>query len=74
MAVSVVAMIVTGVVRELTGGLQHVHTGPGAVSIGSHSGLIAIGALYIMAKAFANGGSSPPGTDPIGTGGAAVPR
>jgi len=35
---SVIAMIVAGVVRELTGGLQHVHTGPGTVAIGSHSG------------------------------------
>src|ERR1700683_3373718 len=54
---SVVLMIVTGVTRELPGGLPHVVTGTGTVSIGSHSGLIAIGALYIMARAFANGGS-----------------
>src|SRR5579863_7534421 len=62
---SVIAMIVAGVVRELTGGLQHVHTGPGTVSIGSHSGLIAIGALYIVAKAFANGGSSLTGIEAV---------
>src|ERR1035441_566978 len=54
---SVVLMIVTGVARELTGGLPHVVTGSGTVHIGSHSGLIAFGALYIMARAFANGGS-----------------
>ncbi len=64
-AVSVVAMIVAGVVRELTGGLHHVPTGPGTVGIGSHSGLIAIGALYIMAKAFANGGSSLTGIEAV---------
>ena len=62
----VIAMIVTGVARELIGGgLQHVQTGPGTVSIGSHSGLIAIGALYIMAKAFANGGSSLTGIEAV---------
>src|ERR1017187_7112558 len=55
---SVVLMIVTGVARELTGGLPHVVTGSGTVHIGSHSGLIAFGALYIMARAFANGGAS----------------
>jgi amino acid transporter len=62
---SVVLMIVTGVIRELTGGLPHVHTGAGTVSIGSHSGLIAIGAIYIMARAFANGGSSLTGIEAV---------
>ncbi|MGH3284865.1 MAG: APC family permease, partial [Streptosporangiaceae bacterium] len=39
--------------------------GPGAVGIGSHSGLIAFGAIYIMAKAFANGGSSQTGIEAV---------
>jgi len=39
--------------------------GSGAVGIGSHSGLIAFGALYIMAKAFANGGSSLTGIEAV---------
>ena len=39
--------------------------GAGAVGIGSHSGLIAIGAIYIMAKAFANGGSSLTGIEAV---------
>ena len=64
-AISVIAMIVAGVVRELAGGLHHVPTGPGTVAIGSHSGLIAFGALYIMAKAFANGGSSLTGIEAV---------
>jgi amino acid transporter len=64
-AVSVIAMIVAGVVRELAGGLPHVPTGPGTVAIGSHSGLIAFGALYIVAKAFANGGSSLTGIEAV---------
>jgi len=62
---SVVLMIVTGVTRELTGGLPHVTTGAGTVSIGSHSGLIAFGAIYIMARAFANGGSSLTGIEAV---------
>jgi amino acid transporter len=64
-AASVVVMIVAGVVRELTSGLPHAHAGAGAVSIGSHSGLIAFGAIYIMAKAFANGGSSLTGIEAV---------
>jgi amino acid transporter len=64
-AASLIAMIVAGVVRELAGGLHHVPTGPGTVAIGSHSGLIAFGALYIMAKAFANGGSSLTGIEAV---------
>jgi amino acid transporter len=64
-AVAVIAMIVAGVVREFDGGLPHVRTGPGTVAIGSHSGLIAFGALYIMAKAFANGGSSLTGIEAV---------
>ena len=62
---SVIAMIITGVVRELAGGLPHVVTGPGTVGIGSHSGLIAFGAIYIMARAFANGGSSLTGIEAV---------
>jgi amino acid transporter len=62
---SVTAMIVTGLIRELTGGLPHAVAGPGSVGIGSHSGLIAFGALYIMAKAFANGGSSLTGIEAV---------
>jgi amino acid transporter len=63
---SLLVMIVTGLVRELAGGgLPHVVPGAGTVGIGSHSGLIAIGAIYIMAKAFANGGSSLTGIEAV---------
>jgi hypothetical protein len=58
-------MIVTGLARELAGGLPRAVPGHGAVGIGSHSGLIAFGALYIMAKAFANGGSSLTGIEAV---------
>ena len=62
---SLVVMIVTGVVREMTGGLPHVVPGTGTVGVGSHSGLITFGALYIMARAFANGGSSLTGIEAV---------
>jgi amino acid transporter len=62
---SVIVMIITGLVRELADGLPPVVPGPGTVSVGSHSGLIAFGALYIMARAFANGGSSLTGIEAV---------
>ena len=62
---SLIVMIIAGVVRELTGGLPHVAPGPSTVGIGSHSGLIAFGAIYIMARAFANGGSSLTGIEAV---------
>jgi amino acid transporter len=62
---SLIVMIIAGIVRELTGGLPHVAPGPGTVGIGSHSGLIAFGAIYIMARAFANGGSSLTGIEAV---------
>jgi amino acid transporter len=64
---SVILMIIVGVFREVSGGLPHVVTGPGTIAIGSgaHSGLIAIGAIYILARAFANGGSSLTGIEAV---------
>src|SRR5689334_23650451 len=62
---SVILMIVAGVIRKLTGGLPRAPAGPGTVAVGTHSGLIAFGALYIMARAFANGGSSLTGIEAV---------
>jgi amino acid transporter len=62
---SLVAMIIAGVVREAAGGLPRVAPGPGTVGVGSHSRLIAFGAVYIMARAFANGGSSLTGIEAV---------
>ena len=39
--------------------------GAGTVPVGSHSGLIAFAAIYIMARAFANGGSSLTGIEAV---------
>jgi hypothetical protein len=61
-------MIVTGLVRELAGGgLPHVPLGAGTVATGSnaHAGLITFAAIYILARAFANGGSSLTGIEAV---------
>jgi amino acid transporter len=65
---SVVLMIVMGLYREVAGGgLPHVATGAGTVALGSHAntGLIVFGAIYILARAFANGGSSLTGIEAV---------
>ena len=62
---SLLVMVAAGLVRELTGGLPRIVPATGAVGIGSHSGLIAVGAVYVMAKAFANGGSSLTGIEAV---------
>ncbi len=60
---SVILMILTGLYREtIGGGLSNVPAGSGTYCVGCHShpgaGLITYGAMYILARAFATGGSS----------------
>src|SRR6201995_4927250 len=57
---SVGLMIIVGLVREVTIGLPHVSSYPGATYPIGHSaeGLLSIGMIYVLAKAFAHGGSS----------------
>ncbi|MBW3083901.1 hypothetical protein KEM60_00080 [Austwickia sp. TVS 96-490-7B] len=63
-------VIVTGIVKELTGNLPTYDptTAHGAYPVGSGSGLLTIGAVYILLKAFANGGSSLTGLEAISNG------
>jgi amino acid transporter len=63
-------MILVGLAREAAGGLPHTHPAPagpnGTVGIGhGTSGLVAFGAVYILARAFANGGSSLTGIEAV---------
>ena len=66
-SVSVAAMIVIGLVREVTVGLPHVGAYPGATYAIGHSteSLISVGMIYMLAKAFANGGSSLTGIEAV---------
>ncbi len=66
-SVSVAAMIVFGLIREVTGGLPHVSafTGPTYALGHSTEGLISVGMIYMLAKAFANGGSSLTGIEAV---------
>jgi amino acid transporter len=64
---SVGLMILVGLYRELLGGgLPHVPWGPGVVVPQHHpSGLLTFGAIYILGRAFANGGSSLTGIEAV---------
>src|SRR6202012_3955872 len=64
---SVAAMIVIGLIREVSGGLPHVSSYPGPTFAIGHSteGLISVGMVYMLAKAFANGGSSLTGIEAV---------
>ncbi len=64
---SVGLMIIVGVSREIFGGgLPHVRWHPGTVAVGHHpSGLLTFAAIYILGRAFANGGSSLTGIEAV---------
>ncbi len=63
---SVGLMIIVGLFREaFGGGLPHVTWHQGTVGIGHTSGLVTFGAIYILARAFANGGSSLTGIEAV---------
>jgi len=64
---SVGLMIVVGFFREMTSGLGHVHSYAGATYPIGHSaeGLLSIGMIYMLARAFANGGSSLTGIEAV---------
>ena len=67
---SVILMILIGFYREtFGGGLSRVSAGSGTYCVGCHShpgsGLMTFGAMYILARAFANGGSSLTGIEAV---------
>src|SRR5215467_11455935 len=64
---SVGLMILVGLYRELVGGgLPQAHWGTGIVAPHHHpSGLLTFGAIYVLGRAFANGGSSLTGIEAV---------
>ena len=62
-------VIVVGIIRELLGDLPHYAVNlPGQFQAGSGQGLLSLGAVYVLAKAFANGGSSLTGLEAVSNG------
>ena len=65
---SVALMIVVGLIREVFGGLHHVHPYPGSTPYPfghNTSSLLSFGLIYMLARAFANGGSSLTGIEAV---------
>jgi hypothetical protein len=62
---SVGLMIIVGIVREAFGGLPQAHWQRGTVPVGHHTGLLAFAAIYVIGRAFANGGSSLTGIEAV---------
>ncbi|MGH3274694.1 MAG: amino acid permease [Streptosporangiaceae bacterium] len=61
-----ILVIITGLVREIFGALPVYHPGPGIVTgTTSHSGLITFGMIFVLLRAFANGGSSLTGIEAV---------
>jgi amino acid transporter len=66
---SMAVVVVTGVVREVLGDLPHYPLGaPGAVPMGSGHSVLTWFGLFILLRAFANGGSSLTGLEAISNG------
>jgi amino acid transporter len=66
---SVGLVIIVGIFREVTGTLgQYATNVNGQFPVGAGSGLLSLGAIYILAKAFANGGSSLTGLEAVSNG------
>jgi len=63
-------VIIGGLVREVFGDLTHYNptTAPGAWPMGHSTALLGFGAIYILLKSFANGGSSLTGLEAISNG------
>lgn len=67
---SMAVVIIGGIVRELFGELPHYDPAdaPGAFPMGHGVSLLSFGAIYILMKSFANGGSSLTGLEAISNG------
>jgi amino acid transporter len=63
----IILMIITGLIREAFGSLQqYPYPRPGQYTAAhSHSGLIAFGMVFVLLRAFANGGSSLTGIEAV---------
>src|SRR5450631_2614152 len=67
---SMFVVIIGGVVREMIGDLPQYNpaTAPGAFPMGHSTALLSFGAIYVLLKSFANGGSSLTGLEAISNG------
>ncbi len=65
---SMFVVFALGIWRELFGHLHHVTRISGEMTLGNHAGLLTIASVFILLRAFANGGSSLTGLEAISNG------
>ena len=65
---SLLVVIVAGVIREIMGDLPHVPVASGAYPVGHGEAVLGMGAVYVLLRAFANGGSSLTGLEAVSNG------
>ena len=66
--VSMFVVFALGIYQEFFGHLHHVADPSGTMSLGHHSGLLTVASVFILLRAFANGGSSLTGLEAISNG------
>jgi amino acid transporter len=65
---SMFLVFIIGIWRELSGQLHKAPISPEAMPLGNHSGLLTFASIFILLRAFANGGSSLTGLEAISNG------
>ena len=65
---SVVFVLIVGIWKQIHGTLSHVVTGSGTMPMGHSQQLLTAGAIFVLLRAFANGGSSLTGLEAISNG------
>ena len=65
---SVVVVLIVGIWKQIHGTLQHVVTSAGTLPSGHSQQLLTAGAIFVLLRAFANGGSSLTGLEAISNG------
>ena len=65
---SVALVLIFGIWKQIHGTLMHVTTGPGTVPLGHSQQLITAASIFVLLRAFANGGSSLTGLEAISNG------
>ncbi len=65
---SVMVVIILGIYQEITGTIHQAQITPGTVKIGNGSAILQFASIYVLLKAFANGGSSLTGLEAISDG------
>ncbi len=65
---SMFVVFAIGIWKEIFGNLHHIANPTGTMALGHHAGLLTVASIFILLRAFANGGSSLTGLEAISNG------